>query len=246
MGVDAGDVNGDGRPDIVVTNLSLEPNALYLGEPGGFSYGTRQAGLFDGSYDVLGFGVHLADLDRDGDLDLAVVNGDVLDNVEVVNDGLTYRQPGQVFANDGRGRFRERPAVETGDFATPRVGRGSAVVDFDDDGGLDLLVSYSDDRARLYRNESPPSAWIGFRLQGRPPNTGAVGAQVTVEVGGRLQSRELRAGAGYASSSDPRLHFGLGEAGRVERVTVRWPRGRVQELRDLASGRYHALVEPAP
>jgi hypothetical protein len=246
MGVDAGDVHGDGDLDLFVTNLSLETNALYLRGDAGFVHATRDAGLHAPSFKVLGFGTHLADVDADGDLDLVVINGDLHDNVELLNDALRQEQRGQVFLNDtvpnGRvGHFTAMPASAVGDPATPRVGRGSILADFDDDGRLDLVVSYNDDRARLYQNRAEPRGWIGFRLEGAGANTRAVGARVTVEAGGRRQLRELRIGSSYQTSSDPRLHFGLGDADRAQKVTIRWPDGRVQTLEDLPAGRYHTV-----
>jgi hypothetical protein len=246
MGVDAGDVDGDGRLDIIVTNLSREANSLFLGGVEQFTYGTRRAGLYEPSFKVLGFGVHMADVDNDGDLDLVVVNGDVLDNVESIDDGLTWRQPGQVFLNDGTGRFLELAPDRVGDLALPRVGRGSMLLDYDDDGRQDLLVSYNGDRARLYHHEGRAGRFLGLSLHAPAPNTAAIGARVTVESGGRRQIREVRAGSSYASSSDPRLHFGLGDAEAAERVTIRWPDGHVQSLSGLATGRYHELHHSCP
>ncbi len=243
MGVAAGDVNGDGFFDLLVTNLSLESNALYLGGPAGFTYATRQAGLHGPSLMVLGFGTDWLDLDHDGDLDLVVINGDVLDNVEQIHDGLTFRQPGQIFLNDGRGRFTELPAAQVGDLAVPRVGRGSIVLDFDDDGRLDLAVAYNHDRARLFHHQGEVGQWIGFRLRGAGKNTGAIGARVVVFAAGRQQLEEVRAGSSYLTSSDPRLHFGLGAADHVDRVVIHWPDGQTTELRNLAAGRYHSLAE---
>jgi hypothetical protein len=236
MGVAAGDVNGDGALDLIVTNLSMETNALYLGTGAGelFEHATAAAGLTAGSLTVLGFGTDLVDLDLDGDLDLVVINGDVLDNIEQFNDGLTWRQPGQLFVNDGRGRFTQLSAAAAGPLAEPRVGRGSMTLDLDNDGAPDLAVSYNGDRARLYRNVHPVGHWLGIELVG----PGAVGARVTVEAGEHRQVAEVRAGSSYQSSGDPRLQFGLGQAPGADRVTVRWPDGTVRRLLGVPAGRY--------
>lgn len=113
-------------------------------------------------YDSLGFGTDMLDVDHDGDLDLVVVNGDVLDNVELFNDGLSWRQKGQVFLNDGTARFTELDGRRFPALATPRVGRGSMTLDFDNDGHRDVLVSYNNDHARLFRHHGTSGHWIGF------------------------------------------------------------------------------------
>ncbi len=242
MGVDAGDVDGDGFEDLIVTNLSLEANALYLGGAQGFRYGTRTAGLFGPSFPVLGFGVALADFDNDADLDLFVVNGDVQDNIAALNDALSYRQPAQLFLNDGRGRFSEAPSAALGDPAVPRVGRALLPIDFDDDGRLDLLVTYSNDRARLYRNQGEAGAWLGVAALacGAP----AVGAELEVETANGTLRRALRAGSGYQGSADPRLHIGLGGQ-RPARVRLRWPDGRIEALAGREREAY-AVVKACP
>ena len=250
MGVDAADVNGDGFSDLAITNLSLESNALYLGGPTGFTYATRKAGIHGPSFPVLGFGTHLVDLDADGHRDWLVINGDVLDNIELINDSLTWRQPGQVFLGDGHGAFTLLSAQRTGDLATPRVGRGSATLDVDNDGRLDLLVSYNDDRARLYRNRAPSRHWIGGRLIGLGANPDALGAIVTLRPtsadGPATQSAEIRAGSSYLTSSDRRVFFGLGNQNQPVRLEVRWPDGSHQVFDDLPLDHYHVLRQIHP
>ena len=245
MGVDIGDVNGDGHPDVFVTNLTQETNSLYLGSKDGFTYATREAGLYTPSFRFLGFGTDLADLDNDGDLDISVANGHVIDNVELFNDGFTWKEPGQVFLNDGAGRFTELPPADCGDFAVPRVGRGLVSVDFDNDGGLDLLVTHNDHPAVLYRNMLPERGrWIGFHLVGTNGSSDAVGARVTVEHAGGHHTEEKKLGGSYQTSHDPRLHFGLGDSTGSVRVTIRWPGGTESRHDDLEAGRYHRIVEP--
>ncbi|MBZ0114284.1 MAG: CRTAC1 family protein [Thermoanaerobaculia bacterium] len=242
MGVDAGDIDGDQRFDLFVTNLSLESNTLYLqGAPNFFTDATRPSGLQNLSLPVLGFGTDLLDIDNDGDLDIVVANGDLHSNVQLFNDGLSWKQPGQIFLNDGRGRFSELPGADVGDFATPRVGRGTLTVDLDQDGRLDLVVSYNQDRARAFHNEGPDGAWIGFRLTDRAPNHSAIGARITAVAAGRSQTASVMAGSGYASSSDPRVHFGLGPASDSVDVEVTWPDGTAQRWKSLGSRAYYIL-----
>ena len=245
MGTDAGDVNGDGWLDVFVTNLNNEPNALYLGGQVMFTYSSRLSGLVQPSFRQVGFGTELADLDNDGDLDLVVSNGHVIDNIELTDDAQSFRQPGQVFLNDGGANFVLLEASRSGDLSAPRVGRGTIKVDFDDDGRLDLAVIYNDDRARLYRNQGTSENWIGLELEGTASNRDGIGARVTIEAGDRRWIAERRAGSSYQTSGDPRLHFGLGSATRVDRLTVRWPSGTVQTAIDLETGRYHSIRESA-
>lgn len=242
MGVDAGDVNGDGFADLFVTNLSLEANALYLGGSGGFRYGTRSAGLYGPSLAVLGFGTDLFDADNDGDPDLLVVNGDVIDNIEYFNDGLSWRQPGQLFLNRGAGRFEGLAPERLGGLAEPRVGRGSMTLDYDNDGMLDLLICYNNDRARLFRGLPTAFHWLGLHLLDGA-GVVAVGARVTLRGEDRVWMDELKTGSGYLSGNEPRLHFGLGAASTAQRIEIRWPSGRVQVIEGLEGDRYYLLRE---
>ena len=245
MGTDAGDVDGDGLLDLFVTNLSRETNALYLaGGEGDYRYGTFTAGLSSPSFLQVGFGTDLLDVDNDGDLDLIVANGHVIDDIELVDDALNWRQPSQVFLNDGAGHFSELPAGTAGDLSTPRVARGSITLDYDNDGRLDLLLTFNNDRARLFRNVGEhPGHWIGFHLQGTSANRDGLGARVTVETPDGTRLVERRAGSSYQTGSDPRLHVGLGGKAVASRVTVRWSAEKSQVFNDLAGGRYYRIVE---
>lgn len=244
MGVAAGDINGDGHLDVYVTNLSMESNALYLGGNEVFTYATRAAGLHAPTLVNLGFGTNLADFDNDGDLDIFTANGHVMDDTQEMNEVTRYREPHQVLFNDGKGRFTELTAAQAGAVSEPRVGRGSVVLDYDNDGRLDMLVMHNLDRTRLFRNVLPRTgAWIGFSLKGRAANRAAVGARISVTTAAGTQVREVMAGGSYASSNDPRVHFGLGSAAEAAQVTIRWPGGETQQLGTLAGGRYWSVTQ---
>jgi len=267
MGIDGGDVNGDGRQDYFLTNFSEETDSLFLGEGDGFfDDGTLRSGLAQPTFLPLGFGTRLADFDLDGDLDIYVARGHIIDNFEAIGSGsrLSYRQPDQLFLGDGKGRFQDVSKASGAWFGETRVGRAVASADFDSDGDLDLLVVNTKDRYTLLENRTihadlPAAdhpAWIGLSLLGsgklaagageRGSNRDAYGARVRIETPAGLRSFEVRSTASYAASNDPRIVIGLGKecgpAPLVE-VEVRWPDGSKQVFRDLAARKYHRLEQ---
>ncbi|MCZ6777350.1 MAG: CRTAC1 family protein [Acidobacteriota bacterium] len=247
MGTDFGDYDGDGDLDLVVTNFDLESNNLYRNNGDGtFSDVALSTGVGEHSYLRVGFGAKFLDFDNDADLDLFVVNGHILDNIELYREILTYQQPNLFLENDGRGKFVDRTAALGSDLQTQRVSRGLAVADYDHDGDLDLLVSRCNQEVSLYRNERGSERnWLALDLRSSGLNPFAVGARIEVRAGGSLQIGEVRAGSSYLSQSDLRLHFGLNGSSTVDSVHVRWPSGRSQDLGPLEAGRAHLIREPA-
>ncbi len=226
MGVDAGDPDNDGRMDLFVTNFSRDHNTFYsnIGE-GAFFDRSNAAGLAVPSREMLAWGTGFVDLDNDGWLDLFVANGHVYPEVDGFRSGTSYRQPNQVFLNQGNGKFRELEAA-AGDTAAHKSSRGAAFGDYDDDGDIDVLLINSGEAPDLLRNDTPGSNhWVVLRLVGKAPNRDAIGARVVLEAGGRRQLREVRSGGSYLSHNDFRLHFGLGNEERVDRLEVIWPDG---------------------
>jgi enediyne biosynthesis protein E4 len=244
MGVDAGDFDGDGRLDLVVTAFQNETDAIYHNDgAGAFSYVTAEVGLAELTRPFLSFGCGWIDYDNDGDLDLFVVSGHVQDTIARADTACAFAQPRHLFENTG-GRFREVGAASP-PLARPAVGRGAAFGDLENDGDLDILVSNNSGPPILLMNAAGKGrSWLRVRLRGRAPNRFGIGARVRLTAGGHTQVAETHAGHSYASTSDPRLHFGLGAIDRVTRLEVRWPRGATSVLTDLPANQEVIVDEP--
>jgi hypothetical protein len=244
MGVDCGDVDGNGYPELFVTNFSEELNTLYDNRGDGlFEDVTQKAGLGSG-FLPLGFGTKMYDVDNDGDLDLHVTNGHVIDNIKLYQANLTYEQKDLLYENIG-GRFKDISALSGAALQVPRVGRGLAVADFDNDGNLDVAISSVGKRAVLLKNQGVrKGSWIQLRAQGTVSNAFGLGATVRVQAGGKTQVREINNVASYLSSNDTRLHIGLGDATTVQQLEILWPSGRRQTLKDVNANQILVVKEP--
>jgi hypothetical protein len=237
MGIALGDVDGDGLFDLYVTHLGHEGNTLWRQGPrGSFQDRTPRAGLGGSVARGTGFGTLLADFDNDGALDLAVVNGRVTAAAEVKDWSLGpfwswYGEPNQLFHNDGRGRFRNVSAHNAPFCGAVNVARGLAQGDIDGDGGVDLLVTTVGGPARLFRNVAPGRGhWLQVRATDPILCRDALGSEVRVRAGGHTWIRWLHPAESYLCSSEPRAHFGLGAADRVEGIDVLWPDGNREEF----------------
>jgi len=244
MGVDAGDYNGDGLPDLIVTNFSHDYNALYENGPAGVftdrSYATGVASTA-GSY--LGWGVKFVDLDNDGRLDIFIANGHVYPEVDKHGLGTRYQQRKQVFMNEGA-RFKDASAEIGGGLQLEKSSRGAAFGDYDNDGDIDVLVINMNERPTLLRNDTTSANhWITLRLVGSKSNRDAIGARVRIDAGKRRQTTFVRGDGSYMSHSDTRAHFGLAEAARVDRIEIRWPSGVVETATGLAADRFYVARE---
>jgi hypothetical protein len=247
MGVDAGDVDGDGRFDLIVSNLSGEPNELYRNRGDMvFEVLTFPSGFGEVSVPFVGFGINFFDLDNDGDQDVMVANGHVIDNIALFNDAYTFEQRSLLFENDGAGRLREVGLERGGYFSRAFVGRGLALADADGDGDLDAAVNHSDARAALLRNDAAGDRhYLRLRLSGRRSDRDAIGARVTVTAAGRRQTDEIRSGTSYGSQNEMVLHFGIGDRTRAEAVEIRWPSGAILRLADVPADQELNLAEGA-
>ena len=245
MGIDWGDYDNDGWLDLAVTTFRHEPNSLYHSEGGKvFKDLGYPAGIGAATEPYVAFGCRFFDFDNDGWLDLAFTNGHIQDNVQKLDATTSYLQPSQLFHNQN-GRFTERSKDAGPAFTKPILGRGLAVGDFDNDGALDLLLVDSQGAPLLLRNDAPGRGhWLGLALEGTKSNREGYGALVTLTLpGGKTLVRHCHADGSYLSSSDPRVHFGLGSVSSVEKLVIRWPSGMVQTLTNPEIDRYLPVRE---
>ncbi len=248
MGVDAEDVNGDGLPDLLVTNFANEYNTLHLNLVNGlFMDATAFYGLAADTMPFVGWGTALADFDNDGWPDNFVANGHVDDNRRQLGQHYEYAEPPLLFVNLKGKRFRLATRDAGPYFETKHVGRGAAFGDLDNDGDLDIIVNHKDAAPALLRNDTrSDNHWVRLELRGTQSNRDGIGTRVEVDVGGRTIFRQRKGGYSLESSNDPRLLIGVGPNGEVDRVTLRWPSGAVSTLEHLKTDRSYQIVEPIP
>jgi hypothetical protein len=257
MGIALGDVDGDGLFDLFVTHLTEETHTLWKQGPRGlFQDHTAPAGLIASAWRGTGFGTLLADFDHDGALDLALVNGRVAARTAVEDTSLgpfwsRYGDRNQLFAGNGRGRFRDVSLQSPALCGRWNVGRGLVRGDVDGDGAQDLLVTAIGGRARLYKNVAPKQGhWLVVRAFDPALKRDAYGAEVRVTAGGRTWAAWLHPAESYLCSGEPAAHFGLGPADRIDAVEVTWPDGRRERFPGGVADRRTTLRkgegDPAP
>ncbi len=240
MGIAMGDYDNDGKLDIVTTTFSDDYFPFFKRYPSGFFEDSSfDVGLTEVTTPLLGWACSFADLDNDGDKDLWFANGHVYSEIGKVSSS-TYFQPFSVFDNR-KGRFHrvKDPSIPENSY------RGGAQADFNNDGRMDVVVLPIAGTPVLLENNTPTAnAWLGLKLVGKQSNRGGIGAEVQIEHCDKVQFDRVRNGGGYLSRNDGRLHFGLGACRKVDRVVVRWPRGKVQILEDVTINQYVTVVEP--
>jgi hypothetical protein len=246
MGVDSADLNQDGWMDLFVTDLNHELDGFYqnkhdetfddIAAPSGIANATRL---------MSGWGLKFLDYDNDGNLDLLIANGHPDDLIEKIYDNVTYREPLLLFHNTGGGL--KNVTAESGPvFSRPMSGRGLALGDFDNDGGVDVLISCNNEAPVLLRNNvGRQNHWLGIQLIGKKANIDAVGARVTYQAGDLKRSRMNVGGGSYLSSHDPRMVLGIGTRAKLDWLEVKWPlpSNAVERLTDLPVDRYITIVE---
>ena len=244
MGVDAADYDGDGRLDLYLTHLDFEFDRLYRNQgDGSFEDATFLGKIGYQTFGVSGFGTRFIDYDNDGLRDIFVANGHVLDNIHLFHEKTTYAEPKIVFRNTG-GTFENVTADLGADLSRPRVSRAAAFGDYDNDGDIDVLINNNGQEAELLRNDGGNRRhWLQLRLIGTKSNRDGIGARVKVTAEDLVQYEQQKGGMSYQAAHDSRLHFGLGDRTKVDRIEIRWPSGAVDEIRDVDADRVLVVKE---
>jgi hypothetical protein len=247
MGTAWGDFTNQMKPSLIVTTFTQEPKSLYRNDGGGFftdvSYTSQ---LTQGILPWVGFGVVFSDVNKDGWLDLAMANGHVEDLIHRIDPSNDYPQPLKLFLNRRDGTFEDASNTTGDGFRRSIVGRALAVADWDNDGDPDMLAADLEGTPVLLQNDAPPSGahWLGLHMVGGPKsNRMAIGARIVLKSALGRQLREIHTDGSYLSSHDPRALFGLGADGVVEEISVRWPDGRTQTVKNLEPDRYYRWEE---
>jgi hypothetical protein len=247
MGVDFADYNNDGWPDIIITDLANQRYALYTNlKDGSFDYSTSVSGL--GAISLLhsGWGVRFFDYDNDGWKDLLIAQSHVMDTIQVNEPNLRYREPPLLLHNDAGKKFTDVSA-ESGDiFHQQWAARGLAIGDLNNDGKIDAVVTSNDGPAWVLLNETPSSNhWITLRLVGVKSNRDAIGAEVKISTAGGDQFATVTTSGSYESSSDKRVHFGLGPDDSAREIDIHWPSGIRQEIKNVKADQILSITEPS-
>jgi len=247
MGAEFRDLDNDGLPDIWHTAIENETFPFFRNRGGGhFSNATQASRLAQLTRTMSGWSSGVADLDNDGWKDLFVARGNVMDDIDAYSKHFHYAEPNAVFRNLGNGRFEDASASAGADFIRPEPHRGLAYGDLDNDGRVDLVVTVLRGPVQLFHNVSDNrNHWLLLQLTGTRSNRMGIGAQIQVTTGdGLVQYDAVTTSTGYAASSDPRVHFGLGRFAAAREIQIRWPSGVRQSLRDVKADRIVNVTEP--
>jgi ASPIC and UnbV./FG-GAP repeat. len=246
MGSDFRDLNNDGRPDIWYTAVEHQSFPLLINKGNGEFDDLTQANGLQATKEMSGWGNGIFDFDNDGWKDLFVVRANVLDNISELTPNRKYPEPNSIFRNLGNGKFADVGSTAGPDFQLEAAHRGAAFGDLFNDGRIDAVVSVLNGPVKILRNVSETSNhWILLKLVGSKSNRMGIGAQIRVTTeDGRSQWNEVTSAVGYTSSSDSRVHFGLGKNPRIREVEIRWPSGTRQTIKDVAADQILTIEEP--
>lgn len=245
MGIDFADYDNDGWPDLVVTDLARQTYALYHNNHDGtFDYASLTSGLTSASQLHSGWSLRFMDYDNDGWKDLLIAQGHDMDNIELVAPMLHYREPMMLLRNMGK-KFVDVSSVSGDIFHDAWVGRGMAIGDINNDGRVDAVVTTNGGAAHVILNETQTkNHWITLHLTGHTSNRDGIGAVVKLTTDEGSQWVTVTTASGYLSSSDPRVHFGLGKSSEAREIEIRWPSGIVQKLTNVQGDRQVQVDEP--
>ena len=245
MGVDVADYDNDGRLDVFLTHFSKDYNTLYHNEGSGlFVEISDQSGFQRNEWNKVSWGTRFADFNLDGWKDILYASGHVYPFL--IGSGLSesYTQPKSLYLNQQDGTFRDVSEQTGPDMERGTVGRGVAFADWDNDGDMDFVSVNLNGSPQLFRNDFKTDRhWIMFKTVGRASNCDGIGARITVQTGELKQIWEIKRTVGIYASSDPRAHFGLGTAAKVDLVTIRWPSGKTQEFKDVPADVHYVIDE---
>ncbi len=245
MGTDAADTTGNGRMDLMVTHLDSQLARLYrnMGD-GTFDDATLRSQLGYTTFHMSGFGARFMDYDNDGARDIFMANGHVLDNIERYNSSVHYAEPKLMFRNLGKGIFENVSDHLGVDFLVPRVSRGAAIGDFDNDGDLDILVNNNGQTPQLLRNDGGnANHWLQIFLIGTKSNRDGVGARIKLVADDLVLYDQKKGGMSYQSAQDPRFHFGLGHRQVVDSLQIAWPSGSATTLQNVNADQVVTIKE---
>jgi enediyne biosynthesis protein E4 len=248
MGVDAFDYDHSGATSILITNFSNQMLSLYHNEGKGlFVDEAPRSEVGRASLLTLGFGCFFFDYDLDGWPDILIANGHIDSDIQRVQPNVKYAMPPHLFRNVGRGEFKEVTKTLGSAFNSPRVGRGAAYADINNDGRLDLLLSTNGGPAYLFQNElnarGTANKGVRVKLVGTNSNRDGIGAVVKATSGGDTQTQMLRSGSSYLSSSELVLTFGLAQRDQADSVEIRWPSGQIDKLTAVPAGQTITVTE---
>lgn len=244
MGVDSADYDRSGRPSILITNFANQMLSLYHNEGNGlFIDEAPRSEVGRSTLLTLGFGCFFFDYDLDGWPDIFVADGHIEDQIERIQKRVTYAEPPHLFHNLGHGKFADVTSQAGPAFNKPRVARGAAYADIDEDGRPDMLIMTNGGPAVLLRNETAAGQSLRIKLIGTRSNRDGIGAAVTVTSATGKQSQMLRSGSSYLSQSELILTFGLGSAHQADAIDIAWPSGTHETIKNIAAGERITITE---
>jgi hypothetical protein len=245
MCISLGDYDNDGQLDLYISDFQRSSDHLWHNDGKGFfDEVSDEAGITQSTRDVLSFGGGFLDYDNDGLLDIFIANGHVYPEVEQATPGTHYKQINSLFHNESVGKFLEVSKISGNGFQVPHAGRGTAFVDFDNDGFVDVVVANNGDPPLLLHNSGGNgNNFLNFKLIGKKSNRDAIGARVRVVSGITSQIREIAGGGSYLSQSDLRANFGLGRSKRAETVEIIWPGGQKLSFKNVEANKFYLVEE---